>query len=62
LWAVGCGCVVVEVGDSVGDVEEGLHAGCGLVAGVTSGADAEEALLEAGADLVMKALTHLRLA
>ena len=36
---------VCKVGDSVRDMEEGRNAGCGLVVGVTSGADSGEDLM-----------------
>ena len=38
---------------SVKDIEEGRNAGCGLVIGVLSGADNEEKLMNAGADIVV---------
>jgi len=50
---------VCKVGDSVRDVEEGRNAGCGLVVGVLSGADSEEALLAAGADVVANCVVDL---
>jgi len=50
---------VCKVGDSVRDIEEGKNAGCGLVVGVLSGADSEDQLMEAGADLVVPAVTDL---
>ena len=52
---------VAKVGDSVRDIEMGLNAGCGLVIGVLSGADSEEALLEAGADVICNSITDLPL-
>ena len=39
---------------------EGRNAGCGLVIGVTSGADSEAALWEAGADVVVPNLTAIQ--
>ena len=50
---------VAKAGDSVRDVEEGRNAGCGLVVGVLSGADGAEALLAAGADVVVPRITDL---
>lgn len=50
---------VAKVGDSVRDIEEGIHAGCGLVVGVTSGADSAASLLEAGADMVCAKVTDI---
>jgi len=50
---------VCKVGDSVRDIEEGRNAGCGLVVGVLSGADTEEQLMEAGADIVVPCITDL---
>jgi len=50
---------VCKVGDSVNDVLEGRNAGCGLVVGVLSGADTLQALMEAGADVVLDSLTDL---
>jgi len=50
---------VAKVGDSVRDIEEGHNAGCGLVIGVTSGADTAETLLAAGADIIANVVTDL---
>jgi len=50
---------VAKVGDSVRDIEEGHNAGCGLVIGVTSGADTAEDLLAAGADIIADVITDL---
>jgi len=52
---------VAKVGDSVRDIEEGLNSGCGLVVGVLSGADSQEALLAAGAHVVAQCVTDLPL-
>jgi len=52
---------VAKAGDSVRDIEEGRNAGCGLVIGVLSGADGQEALLAAGADVVCNVVTDLPL-
>lgn len=51
---------VAKAGDTVNDVLEGRNAGCGLVIGVTSGADSEMALWEAGADVVVPNLTAIQ--
>jgi phosphonatase-like hydrolase len=50
---------VAKVGDSVRDIEEGHNAGCGLVIGVTSGADSAEDLLAAGADVIADVITNI---
>lgn len=50
---------VAKAGDSVRDIEEGHNAGCGLVIGVLSGADSAEALLGAGADIIIDKITDL---
>lgn len=50
---------VAKVGDSVRDIEEGHNAGCGLVIGVTSGADSAEDLLAAGADVIADVVTSI---
>ncbi|MBL7781063.1 MAG: phosphonatase-like hydrolase [Saprospiraceae bacterium] len=38
------GIEVAKIGDSIVDIEEGKNAGCGLVAGITTGAQTEEQL------------------
>lgn len=38
---------VAKIGDSIVDIEEGKNAGCGLVAGITTGAHTKEQLLTA---------------
>lgn len=50
---------VAKVGDSVRDIEMGRNAGCGLVVGVLSGADTEDQLMAAGADIVVDVITSL---
>jgi len=50
---------VAKAGDSVRDIEEGRNAGCGLVIGVLSGADSEDKLMDAGADIVVPVITDL---
>lgn len=50
---------VCKVVDTVNDVAEGRNAGCGLVVGVTSGADDAASLLEAGADVVVPDVTYI---
>jgi len=50
---------VAKAGDSIRDIEEGHNAGCGLVIGVTSGADTAEDLLAAGADIIADVITDL---
>lgn len=50
---------VAKMGDSVRDIEEGRNAGCGLVVGVLSGADTADALLAAGADIIVPMVMDL---
>lgn len=50
---------VAKVGDSARDMEEGRNAGCGLVIGVLSGADDEDTLFAAGADVVCNVVTEI---
>ena len=50
---------VAKAGDTVRDVEEGLHAGVGLNIGVLSGADDEATLRAAGADVILGDITEL---
>lgn len=50
---------VAKVGDTVRDVEEGLNAGCGLVIGVLTGADARPTLEAAGASLVLDSVAGI---
>merc|ERR1719461_1125069 len=52
--------LVAKAGDTSRDIEEGLHAGCGLAIGVLTGAGTEEGFRQAGADLVLPAITDLR--
>jgi len=47
------------VGDTTSDVESGLRAGAGLVAGVTTGASSREALAAAGAPHVLDSIGGL---
>jgi phosphonatase-like hydrolase len=51
---------VAVAGDTVSDVESGLRAGAGFVAGVLTGAHGVEALSAAGADAVLADVTGLR--
>jgi phosphonatase-like hydrolase len=51
---------VAKFGDTVNDVREGKNAGCGLVVGVLSGADSALDLYEAGADVVVPNVTHVK--
>ncbi|MCI1019089.1 HAD hydrolase-like protein [Microbacterium sp. C5A9] len=51
---------VAVAGDTVSDVESGLRAGAGFVAGVLTGAHDVEALTAAGADAVLADVTALR--
>jgi phosphonatase-like hydrolase len=61
LLRLGGGAVteLVVVGDTPSDVESGLRAGAGIVAGVTTGASSREALAEAGAPYVMDSVSEL---
>jgi phosphoglycolate phosphatase len=47
------------VGDTASDVESGLRAGAGLVAGVTTGAGSRESLTEAGAPYILDSIAGL---
>ncbi|MGA3153865.1 MAG: HAD family hydrolase [Streptosporangiaceae bacterium] len=47
------------VGDTASDVESGLRAGAGLVAGVLSGAASREELEKAGAPCILADITAL---
>lgn len=51
---------VAVAGDTVSDVESGLRAGAGFVAGVLTGAHDADALTGAGADAVLADVTELR--
>ena len=61
LLRLGGGAVseLVVVGDTPSDVESGLRAGAGLVAGVTTGASSREALAAAGASHVLESVSEL---
>ena len=61
LLRLGGGAVteLAVVGDTPSDIESGLRAGAGLVAGVTTGACSREALAEAGAPCVLDSVTEL---
>ncbi len=50
---------VAKIGDSIVDIEEGLNAGCGLVAGITTGAQTEEQLRTAKPTHVFHSLEEL---
>lgn len=50
---------VAKIGDSIVDIEEGKNAGCGLIAGITTGAQTEAQLLSARPTHVFHALTEL---
>jgi phosphoglycolate phosphatase len=51
---------VAKAGDTINDVLEGRNAGCGLVIGVSSGADSEMDLWAAGADIVVPNITAIK--
>ena len=61
LLRLGGGAVteLAVVGDTPSDIESGLRAGAGLVAGVTTGASSREALSEAGAPFVLESVTEI---
>lgn len=61
LLRLGGGAVseLAVVGDTPSDVESGLRAGAGLVAGITTGSASREALLAAGAPHVLDSVTGL---
>lgn len=50
---------VAKIGDSVVDIEEGLNAGCGLVAGITTGAQTAAQLAGAKPGHVLNSLEEL---
>ncbi len=51
--------VVVKVGDSIIDIEEGRNAGCGLSIGITTGAHTQEQLASANPDYILHNLAAL---
>ncbi|KQM67304.1 HAD family hydrolase [Pedobacter sp. Leaf216] len=53
------GKLVVKVGDSNIDIEEGQNAGCGLSIGITTGAHTQEQLEEANPDAVINELKEV---
>jgi len=61
LLRLGGGAVseLAVVGDTPSDVESGLRAGAGLVAGVLTGASSREALAAAGAPYILESVTGL---
>ena len=61
LLRLGGGAVseLAVVGDTAADVESGLRAGAGLVAGVTSGSASREALVAAGAPNILDSVAGL---
>jgi phosphoglycolate phosphatase len=61
LLRLGGGAVseLAVVGDTASDVESGLRAGAGLVAGVTTGAGSRDALIAAGAPHVLDSIGGL---
>ena len=50
---------VAKTGDTARDMEEGVNAGCGLVAGVLSGADDAATLRAAGAHVVIGSVDEI---
>lgn len=61
LLRLGGGAVseLLVAGDTPSDIESGLRAGAGVVAGVTTGASGEDALAAAGAPHVLESVTGL---
>jgi phosphoglycolate phosphatase len=61
LLRLGGGAVseLAVVGDTPSDIESGLRAGAGLVAGVTTGAGSREALIAAGAPHILDSIGGL---
>ncbi len=61
LIRLGGGAVseLAVVGDTASDIESGLRAGAGIVAGVLTGSGTQEALLAAGAPHILQAITGL---
>ena len=61
LIRLGGGAVseLAVVGDTASDIESGLRAGAGIVAGVLTGSGTQEALLAAGAPHILPAITGL---
>jgi phosphoglycolate phosphatase-like HAD superfamily hydrolase len=61
LLRLGGGAVseLLVVGDTPSDVESGLRAGAGVVAGVTTGTATEDELVAAGAPHVLDSVTGL---
>jgi phosphoglycolate phosphatase len=61
LLRLGGGAVseLAVVGDTASDIESGLRAGAGLVAGVTTGAGSRESLIAAGAPHVLDSIGAL---
>jgi phosphoglycolate phosphatase len=61
LLRLGGGAVseLAVVGDTASDIESGLRAGAGLVAGVTTGAGSRESLIEAGAPHILDSIGGL---
>lgn len=50
---------VAKIGDSMADIEEGKRAGCGIAAGITTGAQTAEQLALAGPTHIFQQLTDL---
>ncbi|WP_425399369.1 phosphonatase-like hydrolase [Aeoliella sp.] len=59
LTGVASAEAVAKVGDSQIDIDEGKNAGCGMTFGVTTGAQSEAQLLEAGPTAVLQNLSEL---
>jgi phosphonatase-like hydrolase len=53
--------LVLKVGDSKIDIEEGISANCGITAGVLTGAQDREQIQEANPTYILESLTELRM-
>jgi phosphonatase-like hydrolase len=56
---IGDAAAVLKVGDSIVDIEEGKNAGCGLVFGISTGAQTREQLLTANPSAVLDHLAEI---
>lgn len=50
---------VAKIGDSMADIEEGKRAGCGIAAGITTGAQTAEQLAQAGPTHILQQLADI---
>jgi len=54
-----CSKQVIKIGDTVNDIKEGKNAKCGVTIGVLTGADSNEQLANAGADIVLNKIVDI---